>query len=371
MVFLVVSQMIVKGLLYRVTMTSMLPIFKNLGIGAADLQTIMTVAMSPWTIKPVVGILSDILTFGGYHKRWWLVQGTLVGMLAAVLMFPTSTLPLWLLLCYVGLNYEMAIIDLLTEGKYAATMQEYPESGSDLITFVSGLQTAGSIVAMTFVGHVADKKAFNVLFGVSVGAAVLPMIPSLLGWLPEEKVRTRRCIAVDRGLFTRNRAMFIVILYTGLAGPVIALLSVFTTRAVGLVGAVLILSASVSGSYLAFPRVIANIGLYQVLSRLSRLSMSTALDYFFTATPECLVDGPHFSFKYYITYTGLVSSCIAMVAVWVYQAFLSRWRFRSVLIFTTALVGLGGLSDLRYSVAPQQTPRSLRPCVVYDWGGSV
>lgn len=346
--FLIISQMIVKGLLYRLTMSGMLPIFKNLGVGAADLQVYMTIAMSPWSIKPIVGILSDLIAFRGYHKRYWLIISIVVGTTFAGLMFASATLPLWLLLCYMGLNYELAIVDLLTEGKYAEKMQKYPEIGSDLVTFVHGLQTVGSIIAMSFIGHVADEKAFWVFFLISVIAAVSPLIPSMLGWLPEDRVNDgrHRWFSVDKPLFNRNRAMFIVIGFTGLAGPVVAFLATYTNRFVGLISALLLLTGSLAGSYLAFPRVIAHIGLYQVVSRLVNPSMGTALDYFYTADKVCLPDGPHFSFKYYITYTGIAAACVAFVAVWLYQAFLSKWRFRSVLVFTSCLVGFGGVADM-------------------------
>ena len=344
-VFLLVSQLFVKGLLYQLAQTTMLPIFKNMGVEAAELQIYTTIAMSPWSLKPVVGVLSDLIAVRGYHKRFWLLQAVLVGIGSAGMMFGVARWPLVLVLCFLGINYEMSIVDLLSESKYAELMQQYPESGSDLITFVNGLQTLGSVVAMSFIGQVADLKLFWVLFLVATVVATFPLVPSILGWLPEPH-KGGRWLRVNYELFRDNKSIFVVVLFTGLAGPVVGFTSTYAHRAIGIICAVLLLSGAVVGSYAAFPRLIAHVGLYQVLARLTKPSMSTALDYFFTATPDCLPDGPHFSFKYYITYTGLASACVAFAAVWLYQVFLSRWRFRSVLIFTTCLVGVGGLSDL-------------------------
>ncbi|MDB9801319.1 folate/biopterin family MFS transporter [Flavobacteriaceae bacterium] len=346
--FLMISQMLIKGILYRISETTMLPIFKNMGVGAARLQIYMTVAMSPWSLKPVVGVLSDILTFYGYHKRYWLIQSICIGIIGALLTFPLQIIPTLLVLCFLALNYEMSIVDLLTESKYAEKMQEFPESGSDLITFVNGLQTIGSIVAMSFIGVLSDLKLFWVLFLIASIMAAIPLLPSFFGWLPETRVieSQHKCVYVDKPLFVKYKSIFLVVGFTGISGPVVAFLATFGNKYVGMVGASILLVSSVIGSYLAFPRIIANIGLYHVLARLTKPSMSTALDYFFTANAICLPDGPHFSFKYYITYTGITSQCMAFAAVWIYQSWLSKWRFRTVLITTTCLVGLGGVSDL-------------------------
>ena len=292
--------------------------------------------------------MSDILVIFGYHKRYWLVYSISVGILASALTFASWHTPLLLVLCLVGINFEMAIVDLLTESRYAEKMQEFPESGSDIMTFVSALQSIGSIIALSFVGVVADEKLFWVLFVITTILAVSPLLPAFLGWLPEEYDESSRgkCVYVDTDIFTQYKSIFIVIGFTGVAGPILAITVSYTSAGPALVCGVFLLCGIVVGSYVALPRVIAHVAMFQILSQLSKPSMSTALDFFFTAQPNCLVDGPHFTFKYYITYTGLVSSCMASVATWIYQVWFGKLRFRVVLIITTCLVSLGGLSDL-------------------------
>jgi len=344
--FLIMSQMFIKGMLYRIVESIMLPVFKDLGVGVVELQIFTTVCTSPWTLKPVIGVLSDLISINGYHKKYWMLQSVVVGIVAGYLTFPALKSPIFLVLCLIGLNYEMSVIDLLTEAKYAEYMQDNPEISSEIVTFVNGLQTAGSILALTFIGHFSDIKLFWVLFLIATILTIIPLAPVTLGWLTETQ-ESGGCIKVDRELFAKHKATFIVIIFTGLSGPVVSFLITFTNnKLISLVCAIVLLIASVIGSFMAFPRAVACIGLYQVLVRLSKPSISTPLDYFFTATPTCLPDGPHFSFKYFISFTGLTSSIIAFVAVWLYQIWLSKWRFRTVLIFTTCLVGFSGIFDL-------------------------
>ena len=345
-VFLFVSQMFIKGMLYRILTSIVLPLFKNLGVGVVDLQIYTTVIMSPWTVKPIIGVLSDLISILGYHKRYWMFQASIVGVIFGFLIYPSINNPMLIVVCFIGLNYEMSVIDLLTEARYAKYMQNYPDISSEIMTFVTGLQTIGSMVSLSFIGHLSDLNLFWILFTIILVLAITPLAPIILGFLDELKVNDNY-VKIDKNLFHQHKSTFIVILFTGLSGPVLGFLMTFLDKKfISLICASVLLLASIIGSFMAFPRVVAQIGLYQVLIRLSKPSISTPLDYFFTATPECLPDGPHFSFKYYISFTGFASSCIAFFAVWLYQIWLSKWKFRTVLIFTTCLVGIGGSFDL-------------------------
>jgi len=79
------------------------------------------------------------------------------------------------------------------------------------------------------------------------------------------------------------------------------------------------------------------------------------MDFFYTADIQCLANGPHFTFKYYITYTGILGAVVSFVAVWIYQAWMSTWKFRTVLIVTLVMQCCGGVGDLiivnRWNVA--------------------
>ena len=343
--FLVVSQLFVKGMLLRIIEVSMLPIFKTLGVDAADLQIYAVVITSPWTLKPLIGVLSDMITVYGYHKRYWLLMSILIGTITSICMFWAGTIPTLLVACFMGVNFEMSVIDLLTESRYAEKMREYSESGSDIITFVGGLQSVGTIVTMIFIGFIAEAKLFWVLFLIIVLLAFMPFIPVLAKWLPEERGYAS-CVHVNRETLDKYRSLFIVVGFTGITGPVVAILVMYTNNIVGLVCGAVLLGTCIVGGYFAFSRTIAHVGLYQVIVRLSKPSMSTALDYFYTADPLCLVDGPNFDYKYYIMYTGVTSACVGLLAAGIYQLSLSRLKYRKVLIITTCFVGLSGLVDL-------------------------
>jgi hypothetical protein len=348
LLYLVITQCVIKGLLYRVIGAVMLPLFKGLGIGAASLQLYATIASSPWALKPVLGVISDTVTIFGYHKRFMLLQAICVGLSGACsLVIPNAGVTVFML-GFVAINFEMSTLDLLTEGKYAEIMGENEQSGSDVITFVNGCQMLGSIVAMLFVGPLSDAQQYLILFVIAIMVSIVPLLPTLWGWLPEQRdeLHGRKCIYFDKAQFLESKWMFIVVASTGVGGPLMAIVTTFAARSVGLVCAALILIGAIVGAYLTFPRTVSNVMLYLVLIRVSKPSIGAAMDYFYTATPECLPGGPAFSYQYYITLTGILGASVTFVTVWLYQAWMSRWRFRTVLIFTSGLVGASGIIDM-------------------------
>lgn len=358
-IFLLFSQLLGKGMLFRIVQGLLLPIFKSLSVDGATLQMYSVAIMMPWAVKPLMGLASDLVLLGGYHKKYWLVLSCLLGTGCAGLAFISyyvwhSTLGLLFGLC--GVNVQIAFYDLLSEGKYSELRNDNPHIGSDATTLVQGMNMTGALIAMSFVGIVADQGRFWILFLLSVLLAFSPLGPTLLGWLPEYRLVNARLIQlVGAERLERERNIIAVVAFCGVGSVVVSLLASLVTPIGGLVTAVLFLAASLVGCYHAFPPGIFQVALYQVLSILAHPSLGGALSYFYTADAVCLPNGPHFSYSYYITYTGLVGTVISFVGVWLYQFTLSRLRFRPVLVLTTVLAVFGGLADLvitmRWNVA--------------------
>lgn len=344
--FLIISQLLIKGLLYSISNSVLLPIFKGMGVEPTALQLFMTITASPWAFKSVFGILSDLFSIRGYHKKYWIVQGIVVGLIGASFTFVSHTTTI-LVLCFTAINYEMSIIDLLTESKYAELIRENPDSSSDIVTFTNSLQTIGGLFGISIVGPLSDLKMFWIVFIIIVILAFSPLIPTLVGFLPEKKNREEpiRFMSVDKELFLKYRSVIIVVMFSGVSSIIVAILAMFDIKTLTIISAFFLLVASIVGAYMSFPRVIAHVALYLSVTKIAKPSMATALDFFFTADAECFPGGPNFSFKYYIMYTGIISACFALFAIWLYQIWLSGWRIRSVLIFTTCLDAFGGLSD--------------------------
>ena len=348
LLFLFVSQFFIKGTLYRIATGVFLPIFKEMNVDAVHVQLYMTLAMAPWSIKPLIGVVSDLLSIFGYHKRFYLVISILVGFASgfSLIFIPQNiSVSVLIVLCFFGLNFEISICDLLSEGTYARLMNENPQTGTDIITLVNGFQMAGQLIALCFVGPLSDIKSFLPIFIIGTIICIVPLIPTMLGWLPEEK-NGNKIVSINWELFHRSKLPLAIVAVTGLSGPLLAILTIYVNNIVGLVCAFIMVSLSIAGSYIAFPKLVGHVALFQVITQASKPSLGSALDFFFTADEECIPGGPAFTFKYYITYTGILGTLMTVVATIMYQKWMSTWKFRTVLIFTAVLAALGGISDL-------------------------
>jgi len=360
LVFLCASQMFLKGAAYYLSASMMLPLLKNaFGVDAFHFQMYMMITMIPWSLKPLIGLLSDFFLVCGYHKRPWLMSGFVVGMMSCASLFMAyqRASALWTALCFCGVQYQVALFDLMSEAAYSAKMREHPYTGSDVITLTQGYQHVGGLVAMSFVGPMADHSLFHALFIITTCVCAMPVVPSLLGWLPEERFphgvpEGNATTCMERANVHRvetphaDRWMVFVIAFTGIASLVSTLVSTFGDAGYGLVLALLLTAASLLGAYHVFPPLIFRVALYQVLVLVGAPSLRGAMDYFYTAGETCVPGGPHFSFAYYQTYAGLVGTACSLLGSFAYQMLLSGMRFRSVFILTSVLEGIVGLNDL-------------------------
>lgn len=351
LVFLVFSQFGCKGLLMIITKNIMLPLFRT-SVDASTLQVYITIVMVPWSIKPLLGLCSDYILIGGYHKRGWLVFSVLVGATCAGLLFVIPR-PYLAVFCFVGINFEIALYDLLSEGKYAEIRRKREDIGSDLTTFTQALQNGGVLFGTVFVGTLSDAGLYVVLYILSFSFCVLPIAPTLLGWLPEERSRSGKWVEISRTLDWKKEWLFILVVFIcGMGGLSVGFLTTFLSEPLGSfvglgVGLVFIL-VILYGSNNAFKDnpLITAVALYQVVTSLSSPAIGSELDYFYTATPECLPNGPHFTYAYFISYTGIVGTLLSLAGTFIYYVSLSKFRFRPVLLITTILVCLAGFSDL-------------------------
>ena len=191
------------------------------------------------------------------------------------------------------------------------------------------------------------------------------LYPTLRGWIPEKKRSSEEnglkklCISkglmFDRRLYSTKRTPFIVIAASGLAAPIMSAVTTYSGLAIGLTLAGVMLIALAVMTYCIFPLRFFRITIGLMLLVLCRPKMTSGLQYFYTANEQCLPDGPQFSYTFYITLSGIVGTLIHIVAVMLYQTFMSSWKFRPALIFSMIVGSLATIVDLiiikRWNVA--------------------
>ena len=171
------------------------------------------------------------------------------------------------------------------------------------------------------------------------GGGSQALIPTLMGWLGEEKRVMESCINTD--IIKERPKMFLLSILMSLC-------------ALGLVGfnlwdnpvALLVYTVTVSVvlnvlAQLWLPKVMARCNLYLFLSSALYISVPGAQDYYYTADEACVPGGPHFSYTFYQTYTMIIGSVVSVVGVFIFQSYLSKFKIRFA-FWTTTFLGIAG-----------------------------
>ena len=295
-----------------------LPLFKELGIDAARQQLYMSMIITPFAIKPFIGVASDLFLIRGYNKRYLALFSIIVGLLGcsmllvlchtnsasvAVAQGPASVRKIAdvIVACCFLMNLEGATLDILGEGKYSEYMRKHPESGSSIITFKFVWSLAGTILTQTYVGPLSDRGYFHVIFWIAFALLLTPFYPTFRGWIPEKKRKSdedgvvKICcnagIMFDKGLFQKKKAPFIAIALSGLAAPVMSVVSTYWDLTAGLVCSGFVIVGLAALTWAIFPRKVFRITIGMMLLMLCRVRLTSGLSYFYTADKQCLPDG--------------------------------------------------------------------------------
>jgi hypothetical protein len=280
--WLAIEHCCVGGGAFSLVMSLGLPLFKELGIGASRQQLYMSMIMSPWAMKPFIGVASDLFTIQGYNKRYFALYSILIGLIGSSTLLgfyhsgtaesaiqqgadAVGRLADMIVLCFTAVSYEAATLDILGEGKYAEIMHLHPESGSSIISFKFGCSLLGGIITQSYVGPLSDAGYFHVLFWIAMVLSLTPFFPTLVGWIPE-KLRTdtepgmmklcRGCL-FDRGSFEEKKTPFIIITLCGLSAPLLAAVTTYANLEIGLAFAALLISSFVVATFYIFPRTVS------------------------------------------------------------------------------------------------------------------
>jgi MFS family permease len=345
-VLIFIAQCLIKGVTFVIMTEGILPIFRYMGLDGIQVQVYGAIAMSPWTIKPLVGIFSDLVSIVGYHKKYIMFFSCLLGITGCIIMVVEIYIPVVVVIFVCLVHFQIATLDVLIEGKYAELMRQHPDTGSDVVTMASGFQRLGFIIALCFVGPFADLGLFRFSNIIALILCCFPLLPILFNWLPEVPKINVPYIQVDTKRIKKDWKIITVVLMTGISAPATGAVSALAMKWLGLVCAAVVVIVVIIGGFLSMPNnIIARVALYQVLIQSSKISYNSILTYFFIADSTCLPGGPNFSYKFYITITGLAGAAASLVTVFIYQWLFSKWKFRNVLIFTAFLSAFGGMFD--------------------------
>jgi len=384
LVFMIISVMFgVKGAMIGLVGSSGLPYAqKYLKLTAIEMQKYGIVASFPWTVKPLIGMVSDGFPIFGYNKRWYIAASSLVGSCAiyfvATYKFDRSN-GLYYIAGLTLINAQVAIADLLTEGKYAEAMRYNPNHSASMVSYVWGNITLGGILA-TVLSYIALKdENYHLLFWMALPFAVQCFLTSASGLLPELKVkRTKKGeVVVDDGedddedevdamgvgdakksvtfadedeetkkANRQKRSMNMMAILMGVICVIIAGIQIVGLDESTILGITLISCVLLSMLIFFFlPRQLAKATFFLFITSVLSVSFGGAMTYWFTVDEKCNPGGPHFDYVYFTVYTSIVGQCSGIIGIWLFNIFFSKGSLRKAFWISSVISSLGSFFD--------------------------
>lgn len=303
----------------------------------------MTLAALPWGTKALFGSISDSVPLGGYTKRYYIILSCiLLSAVAGVLASASHITPHTAAGLFCLGNLAVCIIDLLIEGKYSELMRTRGEGRSDIVTYVWLCCMGGGLVAAVIAGPLADQGIIQPLAWGALVMAMLPLMPLVCGWLPEEKQVS--CLLTSK--LRTNRGVFALAIAMSAAAFAIAMATVYGSPYSKLftsIGAALFLLVAADK---ALPPVLSSCNAFMFIVEISSISLSGALQYFFITPHVCFPDGPNFSYVFFTTWASVIAALFGLLGLMLFQSKLSHWNVRRIFYLTTTLRILAALFDI-------------------------
>jgi folate/biopterin transporter len=153
----------------------------SLGLSPSQVAALMGVAMSPWILKPLYGLLSDTVPVAGYRRRPYLLLSGLLGCgawLGMALWAPTAGLAtLWMVLGSLAVAVGDVIVDSLVVERVHGS--DWAGTGT-LQSLTWGATALGSLLTAYLGGALLAHYPPQVVFGLT---AFLPLFIALAAWV--------------------------------------------------------------------------------------------------------------------------------------------------------------------------------------------
>tara|TARA_B110000977_G_scaffold87831_1_gene116843 strand:- start:8929 stop:10464 length:1536 start_codon:yes stop_codon:yes gene_type:complete len=322
---------------------------KILKLSAEQSQRYGIVAMFPWSIKPVIGMISDIVPIAGYNKRYYMFGASILGA-SAVLYLATVTLSdnnqsaMSYVAALVMINLQVSVVDLLTEGKYTEKMSAIPEVSSDIVSFVWLVLGVGGVFATIVSFFVLPTKNYRLLFYCAVPFAVQAVFTSWFGVLPEEK---KNSSDVNHDLLKKHKPLFVIGSFMAVVCAALAAAQLLTDDMffelyfTGVCALVLSIAM-----FFCMPLRLAKATLFLFLTNTTSVSFGSAMQYWFTVDEQCNPGGPRFDYLFFTVYTAIVAQCFGGLGIYLFNAYFSRFRMRQALMISALISSVASIGDL-------------------------
>eukprot|EP00928_Gymnodinium_smaydae_P009542 TRINITY_DN13577_c1_g7_i1.p1 TRINITY_DN13577_c1_g7~~TRINITY_DN13577_c1_g7_i1.p1 ORF type:complete len:545 (-),score=115.44 TRINITY_DN13577_c1_g7_i1:257-1891(-) len=323
--------------------------YKLYGVPAPQAQIFGGVTQLPWALKPIIGLVSDLVPILGFNKAPYMGIVSVLGgiALASAAFLPQNVLTVGLfVVCLFMAALQQSTCDLLSEAKYAEKMQTAPQHGPSLLSYVWFGLTLGGLFATLISGPVLDKFGPTSMFAVALVPALFVLYPVCAGYMEEKKITPEQVAEMrERYLQQKEACVLCLLMLLGTAAIITCSLISRDPLYNSIVAICVAIMMLVSFSVVLSP-LIARANAFALIQTALGLSTGGASFYFYTDTPKQYPEGPHFSEFFYNTVMGVVGSLISLLGIYLYQRYMSSWKYRDLLLATNFALAFFSALDI-------------------------
>lgn len=365
----------VKGLAGAIILYSTLPLYRSeYGLSGLEYQTYSTIALLPWTMKPLVGAIVDSYPWGGYKKRNYAVLAVCISALSTFLLFIKTSVNVSTGFLFTS-SFGIMMIDLIYEGEYSSRMA-FRGGSATMPSFVWSCIMAGSVAGAILVGPLGDQGDIRYAY-LFAAICILQLLFSIIVHpaksFYKDKIKLKSAPELSENIIPNNERrnnphdkekilprewtlcvlmavvsiVLMTMLFTGSNYP-------WSTLGFSLLCVVCLHTwayyvyhgkeQTVDGKKRAHQLWTYN--LYMFLVEAFYVNISGAQDFWFTADDTCVTNGPAFSLSLYTTTVTIISAIAGILASMFYSRSLMKWSFRSAVQMAIVFQAASSFTDI-------------------------
>ena len=177
-----------QGMWYLPNQTITIVFKETLGLSAGQVASFFSIAVIPWLLKPVYGLLSDFVPLFGYRRRSYFLAGSALASVAALAVVVAGEPAYWpLAVLFTLMGFGLAFTDVITDAVMVENGRRLGLTGAFQSVQWAAIYTASMLVGVAG-GYLAETRSLRTAFAV---AAIFPIVSCLMALVFVNDTRTR------------------------------------------------------------------------------------------------------------------------------------------------------------------------------------
>lgn len=375
---IIFTQHILKGFILRWVSIPMMYLYSSLGVDAVTMQRHITIISIPFIMKPILGVISDLIPICGYHKLPYMTIALFMGTIASALIPFLWSYNIFLLTFLLFIIFvQLAVIDLLIEAKYVEKQNEFKEKASDIQTFVIMGRSIGTFISIATIGIILSYLDTQWIYMICVPFMIINFIPIIFNWVDDRKnnnynddnvaITIKKKVPFKLGVMavvlTILASIIIIVVVLDLSSSIIMLL-IFITAVI------LILSL-----YFTTDQPVFRVAVFFFISGISSISLESSIFYFYTDDVSQYPEGPHFSKFFYTTTIGICETVFNLIGIAIYNKYMTKWSYKKIFTLSAIIITIIGITRtiifLRWNVTVFGIPDTIFVLLIESFSHTV